>query len=181
MKFDPKTHKTRAGYPWRMLADDLGGDFPISIYIYDYEPVFNPEGTVERLQSNGRLRRDGKDSFYDLIPIEPEIDWQRVIDGKYDVRAISDSVGTSYTGWQKLISINLKPRQFNCEFGLYSNIEIRREPGHRQPHFGDEYPSDPNDYVVVNQDLEELDLHRASEIYWPRVREYIVIREAKDV
>jgi hypothetical protein len=109
-------------------------------------------------------------------------EWQRVIDEKFDVQARDgDDPSWEYHryGQLKKFVFNHEAGPFGLEWGyFYTQCRIRREPGHRQPHFGGgECPENAKEKMVLvrRNDKTTFYHHNADWLVWDNVVEYIVL------
>jgi hypothetical protein len=95
------------------------------------------------------------------VPKEPEVeqtkdqpyqmrdaDWQRVIDEGFDCVFYDRKNSLEIVGKLKGVLFP-KPRYQTKNGSVWSHCEVRREVGHRQPHFGGPYPGHLDDLVLV--------------------------------
>jgi len=84
MKFQPKT---RGGYAYRILADDLPGEWPMALWIDDGRP----NGVVERFSAGGMCA--SYTSNYDLL-LAPQVIYVNIYEegtvGWYPTREAAD-------------------------------------------------------------------------------------------
>ncbi len=93
MKFQPRT---RGGYDYRILADDLPGELPIAMWV-DYPTASG--GAVVRLNEQGR-QVVGLESTFDLLPAPQEV-WVNIYED-----------GSAEVLWTKADAVNIGPGKY---------------------------------------------------------------------
>jgi len=107
MKFQPRT---RGGYDYRILADDLPGELPIAMWV-DYPTASG--GAVVRLNEQGR-QVVGLESTFDLLPAPQEV-WVNIRDDGgvygYPTKELAERCGSIGTVARKCLPYN--PGEFD--------------------------------------------------------------------
>jgi len=135
---------------------------------------------------------EGKEYTITLTPVEPKpvkpeyamtaADWKRVIDEQFDC-VFFDAAGS--VNGKLLHPPSGAGNRFLDDRGFYwDNCEVRREVGHRQPHFGGPYPGRPMDKIIYKTLKGWGGLYSVYGLCWDKTRgdvdritEYIVIEE----